>query len=120
MSTVWDWLFHATTLDWEVRLVYAAAVPQTLFVLGYGTRSRWWASLIGRALFTKALALAMLLDLSVFADIFGYDYPHREQITLVILILIFAGSAMQLLAWIKQRRRARRGGVDHFQHGGDK
>lgn len=105
MSTVADWLFHASLVDWEIRLVYAAAIPQTLFVLGYGFLNPWWRSAVGRALWTKALSLALLLDLTVFAEIFGYDYPLREQITLGIVALIAAGAWMQFLAWTASKYR---------------
>lgn len=111
---VTDWLFHASIEDWELRLIYYAAIPQTLFVLGYGLLNRWWTSLIGQGLLTKALALALLLDLTVAQDLFG-DYPYRRRITLAIVILIAFGSTMQFAAWVlEKRRRHRYGGDDRY------
>lgn len=101
--------------DLDLLLVWLAAPAQTAFVVGFGLSTRWWKSLLGRALFTKALALALLLDLTVFADQFGYDYPHREEITTGVLCLVVVGSWMQLFAFgVEKARRRLHGGQDRF------
>lgn len=96
--------------DWAVLLVEVAAPAQTAFLLIYGSGiwSKWWRSLIGRALFTKALALALLLDLTVFAELFGYDYPYHEQTTLMVVALIAVGSWLQLIALLVDLRAGSR------------
>lgn len=100
----WDWLVHASIEDWEMRLVYAAAVPQTIYVLGFGMRNEWWTSLIGWGQFTKALAVGLLLDLTVAQDLFG-PLPYARQLGLVIVVLLFVGAWLQASSWIVERRR---------------
>lgn len=52
---------------WPIAPLMAASVPQTLFVLQYAVRpfgaAQWWLDRVGRALFLKATALAIVLDL---------------------------------------------------------
>lgn len=83
-------------------LITLAAPAQTLFVLIYGTRSPWYRSLLGRALFTKALALGLLLDLSLVAH-WWPDYPGQKPITIIIVALVLAGAWLQLAALLRER-----------------
>lgn len=106
MNAIWDWLFHASIEDWELRLIYGAAIPQTLYVLGFGLRNDWWASLIGWGQFTKALAVALLLDLSILTDRFGL-IPYARQIGLAVIALLFIGAWLQSSSWVVERHRQR-------------
>lgn len=89
-------------------MIWLSAPAQTLFVLIYGTRSPWWRSLLGRALFTKALALALLLDLSLWTRIHP-TWPWQLETTLVVIGLVLVGSWMQLSALLVERWRVSRG-----------
>lgn len=91
--------------EWAVWLVRVAAITQTLFVLIYGFGSPWWVSRIGRAVFIKALALGLLLDLSLLNQWIGHPYPHMEQIALAVIALVTVGSTMQLSALLVERFR---------------
>lgn len=98
--------------DLALLLVEIAAPAQTLFVLIYGSGiwSKWWRSLIGRALFTKALGLALLLDISLANQWWG-PYPYMEEIGLAVLALVAVGAYLQLLALLVDMRvSGRRGG----------
>lgn len=85
-----------------VWLITIAAPAQTLFVLLYGFRSPWYKSLLGRALFTKSLALALLLNLSLV----GYwwpNYPLRHPIGVIVVFLVLLGAWMQLVALVHEK-----------------
>lgn len=99
--------------DATMWLVYLTAPGQTLFVILYATGSPWFRSLIGRALLTKATALALLLDLTIVADVWRHELP--EWIGFVVMGLIAAGAYMQLVAYVLDRVHVRRyGGPDRF------
>lgn len=53
-----------------LRLTEIAVPGQLAFVLLYGSRSPWYRSPTGRAIFTKALSLALILTLIVAAFYF--------------------------------------------------
>lgn len=94
-----------------VLLIVAAAPAQTAFVILYGVGSPWWRSVVGRALFTKALALALLIDISVAYHFLGDNYALREVVRLSVFALIAIGTWLQLGALIYERRRR---GRDRF------
>jgi len=91
--------------DWALVLVWIAAVPQTIFIALYGCTNRWWLSWIGRALFTSSLALALLLDLSLFT----YYHPSllNETQTNLILAIVALGAILKLLAIVIDKRNKR-------------
>lgn len=89
--------------DWALWLVRVAAVSQTLFVLIYGPFSPWWRNRVGRAIFTKALALALLLDISLINSAIGHPYRYMEQIAVAVIGLVTLGSLMQLSALLIEK-----------------
>lgn len=96
-----------------VLLIIAAAPAQTAFVLIYGLTVRgWWKLVTGRALFTKALGLALLIDISVAYHFLGDNYALREVVRLSVFALIAAGAWLQLGALIYEKRRR---GADRFE-----
>lgn len=97
-----------------ILLIVAAAPAQTLFAIIYGFGSPWWRSLIGRALFTKALALALLIDISLLYNWLGDDYALRDLVRLSVYSLIVAGAWMQLVALLKEKIQGRRDDADRF------
>jgi hypothetical protein len=103
-----------TALDWALVLVWVAAVPQTIFVLLYGLTNHWWLSWIGRALFTKAFGLALLLDMSLL----GYYYKGLLDQTEsnFVIGLVALGACMQLFALLLDKRPSSR---NRFDEGGD-
>jgi len=78
-----------------VALVVGMVLPATLFPLLYATRP-WYRSLLGRALMTKAIGLALLVDLSV-AHYFGL-LGNNGITRLVVYALVFLGLWQQFLA----------------------
>lgn len=105
---LWGWLTEASLYDWTVRLIFVAAVPQTLFVLGFGLRNTWWTSLLGWGQFTKALAVELLLLMSVAEQLVGWT--PAVWVTFAIVVLILVGATLQCAAWVAEKRHQRRGG----------
>jgi hypothetical protein len=97
-----------------VLLVLAAAPAQTLFAIVYGVGSPWWRSLVGRALFTKALALALLIDISLLYHWLGDDYALRDVVRLTVYGLIAVGAWMQFVALLVEKYKGRRDDADRF------
>jgi hypothetical protein len=100
--------------DWALALVWVATVPQTLFILIYGTTNQWWLSWIGRALFTSSLALALLLNMSLVAYYYHDLLDQRESN--VVIGLVALGSCLKLFALLLDKRPGSR---DRFNQGSD-
>jgi hypothetical protein len=92
-----------------VILVVGMAPAATLFPLLYGFTTPWWRSLIGRALMTKAVGLALLIDISLAYQWLGDDYFLRDVVRLTVYGLIFVGVWLQLTALFVEKYRARNG-----------
>jgi hypothetical protein len=90
-----------------VILVVGMAPAATLFPLLYGLTTPWWRSLIGRALMTKAVGLALLIDISLAYQWLGDDYFLRDVVRLTVYGLIFVGVWLQLTALFVEKYRAR-------------
>lgn len=97
--------------DLSLWFLWAGAVPQTAFVLIYGLRFPWYRYTTGRAIFTKALGLALILDLSLAVNHYG-QLP--AWVGPVVLGFVAVGCWMQLGALLHEHRRA---GRDRFQPG---
>ena len=93
-----------------VLLVLLAAPAQTGFAVFYSVTSPWWRTLIGRALFTKAWGLALLIDISLLYKWLGDEYALRDVVRLTVYALIAVGAWLQLVAFLVERRR-------HGRHG---
>jgi hypothetical protein len=108
LGGIWDWFAHASLTDWTVRLIYAAVVPQTLFVLGFGLRNTWWTSLLGWGQFTKALAVEVLLVMSIVEEL--WHWTPSLWVTFAVVVLILLGATLQCAAWAAEKRHQHRGG----------
>jgi hypothetical protein len=89
-----------------IALVVGMVFPATAFPILYATRP-WYRSLLGRALMTKAIGLALLVDLSV-AHYFGL-LGDNGITRLVVYALVFLGLWQQFLALCLIVWRARKG-----------
>jgi uncharacterized membrane protein len=108
LGGIWHWLADASLLDWTVRLIFVAAVPQTLFVVGFGLRNTWWTSLLGWGQFTKALAVDLILLMTVFEELL--HWTPQTWVSFVIVVLILIGATLQCAAWVAEKRHQSRGG----------
>lgn len=104
-----------TTVDWIVLwLVILTAPAQTAFVLIYGLGSPWYRSLLGRALFTKALGLALVVDLILVYRAFGDDYFARDAVRIGVFGLLLIGAWLQLVALLREKWAGRREDSNRF------
>lgn len=108
LGGIWGWLVDASLFDWVVRVIWLAAVPQTLFVLGFGLRNTWWTSLLGWGQFTKALAVEVLLLMTVVEQLL--HWTPSLWVTFAVVVLILIGATLQCAAWIAEKRHQCRGG----------
>ena len=83
-------------------LVVLMAPPATLFPILYAFRP-WYQSLIGRALMTHSVGLALLIDISLLYKAFGDDYFLRDAVRLTVYALILVGVTGQCIALIRSR-----------------
>lgn len=86
---------------WRTAAIASAAVGQTLFVAFYCTLT-WWRTFLGKALFSKALVFAVLLDIAVVGRV--TDWPHEQGTIVACYMLVSAGIWLQLAAFIRQAR----------------
>ncbi len=89
-------------------LIFALVVPANLFPLLYGITAPWERTEPGRAAMTSAVALALLVDLSFLVRWLGEDYRFREWVTFGLVLIILAGSTMNLLALVRTQIKSNR------------
>lgn len=97
--------FAASLHDWSLRLLYAAAIGQTLFVVLWATRP-WYRLWIGRALMVKSATLMIYLDWAVLV-VNGWS-ANRALMAVVLFGLITVGIWTQLAALSYEMSRARK------------
>lgn len=89
---------------WNMAGVVLAATGQTLFVLLYLTFP-WWRNFLGRALFGKALVLAIVLDLVIVGRLF--DWPHERLHFVILTWVLVIGIWAQTIAFFRVRLAGR-------------
>lgn len=89
---------------WRTAGLVAVAAGQTAFVLLYCTFP-WWTRFLGKALFFKALALAVLVDLAVIYRVF--QFPYADQIFTSLYWVLAFGVWAQTGAFLRVRLRHR-------------
>lgn len=94
----------------ELRVAFfaLAAVLQTLFVILYLTFP-WYSTFLGRALFGKALVLAVTLDILILGRIF--DIPRLDAIFTALSFGLVVGIFAQLVAFFRVRIENRQDSV---------
>lgn len=91
---------HPTLDAIAVVLLVLAAPPANMFPVVYAFRP-WRESLIGRALMTKAIGLAVMIDVGLLTLILGTDYPLRAVVRVVAFSLVVIGIWFQFIAMAK-------------------
>lgn len=87
-------------LVWAV-LVYAAAVPAVIFPFLYGFLFPFWKSVLGQALMTTSVGIAVVMVVTCLRVTFGDGYPYQEEVRIVGFSLVTIGFWWQLLAICK-------------------
>lgn len=85
---------------WRTVNIVVAAVGQTAFVVLYVTFP-WWRTFLGKALFFKASAFALLVDVAVVGRI--WDWPHEEATFVALYGLLGVGIWAQFVAFLRVR-----------------
>lgn len=93
---------------WRTAGIIFAAGGQTLFTVLYFTFP-WWSNFLGRALFFKALAFSLLVDVAVAGRI--WDWPHEDVIFVVLYWLLGFGCWYQFSAFLRVRLDGRQDAV---------
>lgn len=91
----------------SAAVVILAIVPANAFPICYARWFPFWKSTLGSALMTKAIGMALLIDVAVLYTIFGDDYFLREVVRIVVYALVVGGMYYQLVAIIGIRRADR-------------
>lgn len=89
---MWD------TDTWRTITLGVTASAQTVFVSLYLTFP-WWRNFLGRALFGKAVMLALFINFAFAARVFGFgdhDVPF-----IILYLLLAAGVILEVVAFIK-------------------
>lgn len=94
--------------EWRVILFGIAAFLQTTFVLLYLTFP-WYETFLGRALFGKALSLAVVMDVFLASHVFGLGAPNA--MFLVLYVVLILGIGAQTLAFLRVRLAGRQNEV---------
>jgi hypothetical protein len=97
-----------TADDLAVLMVIAMAPAATAFPIVYGLTSPWWRSLVGRALMTKAVGLALLIDISIAYEFLGDDYAARNAVRFTVFGFILTGVWLQFFALLREKWKARK------------
>lgn len=84
-------------------VVTLTAIPAVLTALIYGFGSPWWTSWLGRIIFAKWLAIALVFILIVARRTFG-EYPGYEWVALIIYTFTFLTFSATTVEVIIERR----------------
>lgn len=97
--------------SFDVIVVILGAVPATLATLIYFVAAPWWRSWPGRAFFSTMLALALLLDLTLFFRWWPNHWPVKQDIAHGVYVLVAIACWLKLYAVLREqfkRHRRRR------------
>lgn len=86
---------------WRTLALFVVAVGQTCFVLLY-TTFPWYKSFVGRALFYKALMLALITDTFIVVRFFGFE--NTDVLFLSLYSMLGIGVWWQFFAFLSVRR----------------
>lgn len=99
-----------------IGLVFGMVIPATAYPILYGLRTQWYKSAVGRALFIQSVGFMLLIDISSLYQIFGDNYPGRDQVKLLVFLIILGGLWYVLLAFIRIQFWSRPGPDDRYTH----
>ncbi|WP_310962159.1 putative phage holin [Nocardioides terrisoli] len=89
-------------------IIVAAAPAATAVPIVYAATARWWRSLIGRAMMTSAVGLALLVDLSLIFHGWSGHLGVKEAIALVVYGIVACGAWLTLFALARTQVLQRR------------
>lgn len=90
---------------WRTIAIGSAALGQTCFAALYLLFFPWWNSFLGRALFYKAITLAVLTDLVFLARFFGF--ARNDELFVFLYLALSFGIWWQFSAFLRVYRRGK-------------
>lgn len=93
---------------WRTAGIIFTAVGQTAFVILY-LLWPWWKNFLGRALFFKAVAFALLVDVAVVGRV--VDWKYEEQTFVFLYWVLGIGVWFQFFAFLRVRVQHREAAV---------
>jgi hypothetical protein len=93
------------TLFWYQLALWSVAIPATFFPFLYTAWFKWWESTLGRALFIKSTALAVIVDITLLGAVWGLFYPW---LTISLLYGLAAAVVYQQYAMLRVKMSDRR------------
>lgn len=81
-------------------LIFTCAFPATVFAVAYGLFAKWWRSHTGRALFTTALALALVLDVTLLTRFYPDLFTLNGWFWIQAVLLFYTASALWYLFFV--------------------
>ena len=97
-----------------VAILAAGTIPATGFPIVYAF-APWRKSRVGRALMTKAVGIALLIDLSMWGWVTPWDVP--DWVVITVFAIVVGGVWMQFLALVRVQlsRSKRYDGIPPYQ-----
>jgi len=83
---------------WRTAMLAGVALGQTLFVILYSTFP-WYKTFLGRALYYKALTLALITDVFIASRI--WDFGALDVVFVALYFLLGIGVWWQLFAFLR-------------------
>lgn len=90
---------------WRTLAITCAAFGQTMFI-GLYTLFPWWNDPLGRALFFKALSIAILLDLALLSRV--VDMPMEDTLFTFLYFAFAVGVWVQAFTFLRIQWRGER------------
>lgn len=95
-----------TLYEAAIYLHVGIAPAVTLFALLYVFKAKWWRTLLGKALAVNATGMMLLVDIALVNLLLGRE--AKDIVRVVVYAVIFAGSWLLLIAFIRERVAAAR------------
>lgn len=92
-------------------LLFAGFPAIILFTIFYGTRSKWRVVLAGRSMFYMSAALSAVILLVAYsraATQFGWPFPYRGQIRLIVYLVISFAMWRQFFTLLRYQKKERK------------
>ena len=87
-------------------ILFAMLIPANYFPVFYTVAFRWWGGHLGRALFIKALGLAIVLDVVLLVKFFGGE-AWADELRFVAYALVCFGMYYQSIVMTQIRMKAK-------------
>lgn len=99
-----------------VVLIFGTIPAAVVFPMVYAFTTRWWETLVGRALLVKSTSTLLLISLALLVRGFEINPAVADVLRLVVMFLIFLGVNLMCLALLREKWPAFRAWLNHHRH----